>query len=69
MSRGPVVNLKLLPKFLDLSRVPYVSYGVKYIDLVSLADNAGPVVNLKLLSTLLVLGRVPYVSDGVKYMT
>ena len=38
--RGPV-NLKLL----DLGRAPYVLYGVKYIDLVSL-DGARPV-NLK----------------------
>ena len=36
---GGPVNLKLL----DLIRAPYVLYGVKYIDLVSLAPFSGRV--------------------------
>ena len=37
MSRLPVRQSQLL----DLGRAPYVLYGVKYIDLVSLADDVG----------------------------
>ena len=45
---------------LDLSRAPYVLYGVKYIDLVSLGANAS--------DPHLDLGRAPYVLYGVKYI-
>ena len=52
-------------EILDLSRAPYVSYGVKFIDLVSLdATTPWRPVNLKLLD----LGRAPYVLYRVEYI-
>ena len=49
------VNLNLL----DLIRVPYVLYGVKYIDLVFLDARVRPV-NLKFLN------RAPFFQNGAK---
>ena len=46
---------------LDLSRAPYVLYGVKYIDLVSLASAQASDPHLD-------LSRAPYVLYGVKYI-
>ena len=65
-------NLKLL----DLGRAPYVLYGVKYIDLVSLAvftRRYYEVATAKRMSQSttnynLDLGRAPYVLYGVKYI-
>ena len=49
---------------LDLGRASYVSYGVKYIGLVSLTPAHASQAHI----TNLDLGRAPYVSYGVKYV-
>ena len=48
-------------KHLDLSRAPYVLYGVKYIDLVSLTPDHGPSISIYL--TWVVR---PYVGYNIK---
>ena len=56
MCAGPS-NLKLL----DLSRAPYVLYGVEYIDLVSL-DGAQPVKS----HILILVHRAPFFENGLQ---
>ena len=65
---GPLCPFKVEPncRHLDLSRAPYVVYGVKYIDLVSLAPFPGQLlVSINgdaLIEPFWYFGPCPYVS-------
>ena len=64
----PLAGSKLASaSHLDLSRAPYVLYGVKYIDLVSLGEITGCRLPLASASHL-DLSRAPYVLYGFKYI-